>query len=488
MAEFEGKVDEGKNQGEEKEARPGWLEDGQEILADGDYDAIVMGTGLSECIISGLLSVNRKRVLHVDRNNYYGAESASLALNTLYDKFGKGPESNIPKEFGRVNDWAVDLIPKFIMADGDLTKILLHSKVTRYLRFKSIDGSYVYKDGKVEKVPSTPAEALSSNLMGFFEKRKFRNFLIYCEKYSEADSSTWMKKKPLTQWSCADLFAWYDLGSDTQSFIGHAMMLYADDSYLDRRASDAVDALKLYMDSMRRYEPFCTPYIYPEYGLGGLPEGFSRLCAVNGGTFMLNRGVDEVIMKDGKAWGIRSNHVDEKGVVIPEIAKAPIIVGDPSYFAEGQKKKTGQVARSICILNHTIANTDDCESVQIIIPAAQVGRTHDIYVCMVSYSHYVCAKDHFVAIVSTTVETSNPIAELDAGIRVLGKIEERFDSVSDLYEPTADGASDKCYMSKSYDAASHFEETATDVKDLYQRITGEKLDMTIDPNINEDEY
>ena len=80
MAEFEGKVDEGKTQGEEKEARPGWLEDGQEMLADGDYDAIVMGTGLTECIISGLLSVNRKRVLHVDRNNYYGAESASLAL------------------------------------------------------------------------------------------------------------------------------------------------------------------------------------------------------------------------------------------------------------------------------------------------------------------------------------------------------------------------------------------------------------------------
>ena len=481
MAEFEGTGTEGK--GEEKDARPAWLEEGQQMLADGDYDAIVMGTGLTECIISGLLSVEGKRVLHVDRNNYYGAESASLAINTLYEKFNKGtvPEGLAPD--GRVNDWAIDLIPKFIMADGDLTKILLLSKVTRYLQFKSIDGSYVYKDGKVEKVPSTPAEALSSNLMGFFEKRKFRNFLIYCEKYSEADSSTWMKKKPLTAWSCADLFAWYDLGTDTQSFIGHAMMLYSDDSYLDRRASDAVDALKLYMDSMRRYEPFCTPYIYPEYGLGGLPESFSRLCAVYGGTFMLNRGVDEVIMKDGKSWGIRSNN--EKGE--PEIAKAPVIIGDPSYFADAQKKKTGQVVRSICILKHPIPNTDDCESVQIIIPAAQVGRTHDIYVCMVSYAHYVCIKGHYVAIVSTTVETSDPIAELDAGLRVLGRIEERFDSVSDLYESTSDGSSDKCFISKSYDAASHFEETAQDVKDLYARITGKELDMTIDPNLDADE-
>lgn len=462
---------------------PPWLEAGQEMMADGDYDVIVMGTGLTECIMSGLLSVKGKRVLHVDRNPYYGAEAASLSLNTLFEKFGK-TEADIPKSFGRVNDWAVDLIPKFIMADGDLVKILLHSQVTKYLRFKSIDGSYVYKSGKVEKVPSTPAEALSSNLMGFFEKRKFRNFLIYADTYSDGDRNTWMKGKPLTHWSCADLFAWYDLGKDTQSFIGHAMMLYDNDSYLDKPAADAVAALKLYMDSMQRYDPYYTPYIYPEHGLGGLPEGFSRLCAVNGGTFMLNRGVDEVIMKDGKAWGIKSKN--EEGV--DEVAKAPIIIGDPSYFKPEQTKKTGKVVRSICIMTHPIPNTNDCESVQIIIPAAQVGRSNDIYVCMVSSSHYICAKEHYVAIVSTTVETADPIKELSEGLRILGKIEERFDTVLDLYEPTADGSADNVFISKSYDAASHFEKTAQDVKGLYERVTAEKLDMNIPADLDDDGY
>lgn len=42
------------------------------------------------------------------------------------------------------------------MACGKLVKILLHSKVTRYLEFKSVDGSYVFKDGKVQKVPGKP--------------------------------------------------------------------------------------------------------------------------------------------------------------------------------------------------------------------------------------------------------------------------------------------------------------------------------------------
>ena len=47
------------------------------------YDVIVLGTGLTECILSGLLSVEGKKVLHMDRNDYYGAESASLNLTQV---------------------------------------------------------------------------------------------------------------------------------------------------------------------------------------------------------------------------------------------------------------------------------------------------------------------------------------------------------------------------------------------------------------------
>ena len=43
-------------------------------------------------------------------------------------------------------------------------KLLIHSGVTRYLEFKSVEGSYVYKKGgKIFKVPSTEQEALTSS-------------------------------------------------------------------------------------------------------------------------------------------------------------------------------------------------------------------------------------------------------------------------------------------------------------------------------------
>lgn len=133
---------------------------------DEEYDCIVLGTGLKECIISGMLSVSGKKVLHMDRNKYYGGESASITpLEDLFTKFELPP----PEEaYGRTRDWNVDLIPKFLMANGQLVKLLIHTGVTRYLEFKSIEGSYVMKGNKISKVPADEKEALTSDLMGMF--------------------------------------------------------------------------------------------------------------------------------------------------------------------------------------------------------------------------------------------------------------------------------------------------------------------------------
>lgn len=96
---------------------------------DENYDVIVLGTGLTECVLSGILSVEGKKVLHIDRQDFYGGESASLNLSQLYGKFK--PSSQKPELKGRDRDWCVDLIPKFLMANGELTNILVNTDVTR---------------------------------------------------------------------------------------------------------------------------------------------------------------------------------------------------------------------------------------------------------------------------------------------------------------------------------------------------------------------
>ena len=70
------------------------------------------------------------------------------------------------------------------------------------------------------------------------------------------------------------VYAHFGLEAGTKDFIGHAMALYLDDAYLHNPAREAVERILLYVNSMARYGK--SPYIYPLYGLGELPQGFAR--------------------------------------------------------------------------------------------------------------------------------------------------------------------------------------------------------------------
>jgi Rab GDP dissociation inhibitor len=96
---------------------------------------------------------------------------------------------------------------------------------------------------------------------------------------------------------------------------------------------------------------------------------------------------------------------------------------------------------------------------------------------MVSSAHNVCPKGYYIAIVSTIAENdANHHLELEPGFERLGKIEEKFMGPPiPLYEPIDNGEESNIFISKSYDATSHFETTTDDVRDMYRRATGEEL-------------
>ncbi|XP_074310365.1 guanosine nucleotide diphosphate dissociation inhibitor At5g09550-like [Silene latifolia] len=436
---------------------------------DEEYDVIVLGTGLKECIISGLLSVDGLKVLHMDRNDYYGGDSTSLNLNQLWKRF-RGDEQP-PESLGQSKEYNVDMVPKFMMANEVLVRILIHTDVTKYLNFKAVDGSFVYNKGKIYKVPATDVEALKSPLMGLFEKRRARKFFIYVQDYEDDDPKS-HEGLDLNQITARDLIKKYGLEDDTIDFIGHALALYLDDSYLDQPALDFVKRMKLYAESLARFRGG-SPYIYPLYGLGELPQGFARLSAVYGGTYMLSKPDCAVVFDDsGKAIGVSSEG---------ETAKCKKVVCDPAYLPD-KVRKVGRVTRAICIMSHPIPETHDSHSVQVILPQKQLGRKSDMYLFCCSYTHNVAAKGKYIAFVTTEAETDQPEVELKPGIDLLGPVDEIFYDAYDRYEPENSPESDSCFISTSYDATTHFESTVKDVIALYSKITGKELDLTVDLN------
>lgn len=141
-----------------------------------------------------------------------------------------------------------------VFTSGQLVRILVHTEVTRYLDFKVVEGSYVYKGGKVHKVPATEEEAqtsgdeqsqcnlkkrflstdmlkkitLSSDLMGMFDKRRFKKLLLFALNFDIRNPRTHQDIDP-QKTTTRDLFNRFDLGLDVIEFIGHTIALHSSD-------------------------------------------------------------------------------------------------------------------------------------------------------------------------------------------------------------------------------------------------------------------
>lgn len=115
------------------------------------------------------------------------------------------------------------------------------------------------------------------------------------------------------------------MDENTADFTGHALALWRDDNYKQQPYTTTVQRIRLYSDSLARYGK--SPYLYPLYGLGELPQGFARLSSIYGGTYMLDKPVDEIVFENGKAVGVRSGN---------EMAKCKqVIIADRVQPKEG---------------------------------------------------------------------------------------------------------------------------------------------------------
>jgi len=414
--------------------------------------------------------VAKKKVLHLDRNDYYGAESASLNLKQLFKKFDGDDEKMDEKLLGKSKDYSIDLCPKFLMGCGNLVKMLLHTKVTRYLEFRCVGGSFVYKDNKLFEVPVTPQAALNSSLMGIFQKRRYKNFLQWVLDVKEDDTKTW-GKLDLRKQTMREVYSYWKCDENTQAFTGHAIALFNDDSYLDQKEKtlDCIARLQMYAWSLSRFEK--SPYIYPVWGLGGLPEGFSRLAAVHGGVYMLRREIEEITYDDkGQVNGVK---VKDEGS-----ATCKQLIGDPSYFINTKKvEKTGTVARWLCILDHPVEGTNNSHSAQIILPTKQTGHKSDIYISVQSSELQVAPKNRWIAMISAQVYTNQPKKELVVAYRLFGKVLKDFFTVNDTFKPINQKDNDNVFIASSMDATTHFEQTTKEVMRIYKEITGQDVDL-----------
>jgi Rab GDP dissociation inhibitor len=77
-----------------------------------------------------------------------------------------------------------------------------------------------------------------------------------------------------------------------------------------------------------------------------LKTTYDRLSAIYGGTYMLDKPIDELVMENGKVVGVRSGE---------ETARCSMVICDPSY-APHLCKKSGQVLLFLIFCHCTVLN------------------------------------------------------------------------------------------------------------------------------------
>nr|XP_033801766.1 rab proteins geranylgeranyltransferase component A 1 [Geotrypetes seraphini]XP_033801767.1 rab proteins geranylgeranyltransferase component A 1 [Geotrypetes seraphini] len=309
--------------------------------------------------------------------------------------------SSIVKEGRKFN---IDLVSKLLYSRGSLIDLLIKSNVSRYAEFKNVTRILTFQNGRVEQVPCSRADVFASKQLTMVEKRMLMKFLTFCldyeqnaeeyQDYKDSVFSEYLKTKKLTP--------------SLQHFILHAIAMVSETA----STIDGLRATQHFLQSLGRYGN--TPFLFPLYGLGEIPQCFCRMCAVFGGIYCLRHSVQCFIV-DKESSRCKAV-IDSLG---QKISCSYFIVED-SYLSEENCKNVcyRQISRAVLITDQSILKTDSDQQVSILtVPPIELGQP-TVSIIELCSSTMTCKKDTYLVHL-TCVSTRTAKEDLEPVVQKL---------------------------------------------------------------------
>ncbi|XP_073727247.1 rab proteins geranylgeranyltransferase component A 1 [Misgurnus anguillicaudatus] len=253
------------------------------------------------------------------------------------------------KEGRRFN---IDLVSKLMYSRGALVDLLIKSNVSRYAEFKNIGRILTCRNDKVEQVPCSRADVFASKQLTVIEKRMLMKFLTFCldyeqhpeeyQEYSEKPFREFLKVQKLTE--------------NLQDFVLHSIAMVTQESLTE----EGLKATQHFLRCLGRYGN--TPFLFPLYGLGEIPQCFCRMCAVFGGIYCLRHSVQCLVVD--KASNKVKAVIDTRG---QRISCSHFVVED-SYIRDEQRRSTahGQISRAVLITDRSVLTSDSDQQISLV--------------------------------------------------------------------------------------------------------------------------
>lgn len=412
-----------------------------------EFDLVVVGTGFVESIVAAAASRIGKTVLHIDPNDFYGGTWASFNLDALQsfissiaespatdeskqfnsiknasqiwhvttptatpadDAIPEGQEAtekiwtkeNVLKEFRRFN---VDLSPKLLFSCGKLVKLLISSNICRYAEFRAVDHVCTIINGQTRSVPCSRTDVFNTKDLSIVEKRLLMKLLTSCMGYDEhpEEFKDYEDKTFLEYLKSVKL---------TDNII-HCVLYSISMSNEQTSLKDGIDNTKKFLNSLGRYGN--TPFLFPMYGCGEIPQCFCRLCAVFGGIYCLKRSVSNVSIADAKVDSIKCGNQDIKA--------SNIVVGHGNILPDfsipaggtGVGKKCGGISRAIYITSSPLG-AEELNSSGGGVNFLKLTDESGTGAFVLQLSHYsgTCPKGLYLIHISCSAKSNNPEADI----------------------------------------------------------------------------
>ncbi|XP_054940200.1 rab proteins geranylgeranyltransferase component A 2 [Physeter macrocephalus] len=285
--------------------------------------------------------------------------------------------SQIVEEGRRFN---IDLVSKLLYSQGLLIDLLIKSNVSRYAEFKNVTRILAFREGKVEQVPCSRADIFNSKELTMVEKRMLMKFLTFCLDYEQHPD----EYQAFTQCSFSEYLKTKKLTPSLQHFVLHSIAMMSESSCT---TIEGLKATKNFLQCLGRFGN--TPFLFPLYGQGEIPQCFCRMCAVFGGIYCLRHKVQCLVVdkESGRCKAI----IDHLGQRI----NAKYFIVEDSYLSEEtcSNVQYKQISRAVLITDQSILKTDSDQQISIlIVPPVEPGACA-VRVTELCSSTMTCMKD-----------------------------------------------------------------------------------------------
>lgn len=203
----------------------------------------------------------------------------------------------------------IDLCPKILYSAGQLVELLISSNICRYAEFRAVDRVCTSFKDEVFNVPCSRSDVFNTKDLNIIEKRLLMKFLTICLSYGED------KCEEDLALNRDKTFLEYLRSQKVTEKITTCVMQAIAMCTKETSFEEGMLRTKRFLQSLGRYGN--TPFLFPMYGCGEIPQCFCRLCAVFGGIYCLKRTVNDITIDADTNWAsvlidskpVRAKHV-----------------------------------------------------------------------------------------------------------------------------------------------------------------------------------